>query len=444
MPDDAAAEAHDPYAAFRHPAFWVYLSSYVLAVFSSAMMSFAARFEVNELTRHSSQGAAYYLGLLGAVGAIPVIGLSLFAGHVADRFNRKHVLLLTQVVLTICPALFALLAWRGGLTVWTVYAIVLANGVALTFGRPARSALISTLVPRSVFSNAVTWNSSFAETSAILGPALAGPITAGAGLEVALAVAAACMGLCLAISLLLPSGRVDDDKPREQLNWHSLLAGFRFVFRTRLLFATMSLDLFAVLFGGATYLMPVFADRLGVGPSGLGWMQAAPGVGALSMALLQAHRPPFRRAGRAMLIAVAGFGIATIIFGLSQSLLLSLGMLVLMGAFDNVSVIVRHSLVQLLTPDPMRGRVSAVNQVFIGSSNEIGGFESGMTAKLFGSPVASVVVGGVAVIGIVGIIAARFPEVRRLGRLRDVAAAPDDPLAPMPTRDLTQLDSAPK
>ena len=442
----ATDTTHDPYAAFRHRAFWVYLSSYVLAVVSSAMLSFAAKYEVNELTRGSEQGPSYYLGLLGGIGAIPVIGLSLFAGHVADRFNRKYVLLATQVVLTICPAVFAYFAWRGTLTVWTVYAIILANGVALTFGRPARSALISRLVPRKSFSNAVTWNSSFAETSAIMGPAIAGPITAGAGLAPTLGIAAGCMGLCMLISCFLPSGKIEFEpgKPREELNWQSLIAGFRFVFRTRLLFATMSLDLFAVLFGGATYLMPVFADRLGVGATGLGWMQAAPGVGALSMALLQAHRPPFRRAGRAMLTAVTGFGLATIVFGLSQSFGLSLCMLVLMGAFDNVSVIVRHSLVQLLTPDPMRGRVSAVNQVFIGSSNEIGGFESGMTAKLFGSPVASVVFGGAAVIAIVATIASRFPEVRRLGRLHDVTAAPDDPLTPEPATETTQTDSAPK
>ena len=424
MPDHASHAPNDPYAAFRHRPFWIYLASYVLAVVSGAMLSFASRFEVNELTRDSIERPEFYLGLLALTGAIPVIGLSLFAGQLVDLIDRKRLLLVTQVILTICPAVFAVLAWRGLHSVWTVYAIVLANGVALTFARPARSAMISRIVPRGSLRNAITWQSSFAETSAIIGPAIAGTVTASSGLTFALAASSVCMLLCLLITFALPSGRIDlTDAPKNESPWRSLLAGFRFVLRTRLLFATMSLDLFAVLFGGATYLLPVFADRLGVGAQGLGYMQAAGGAGALSMALLQAHAPPFRRAGRAMLVAVAGFGVATIVFGLSKSFPLSLAMLFCMGAFDNISVIVRHSLVQLLTPDNMRGRVSAVNQIFIGSSNEIGGFESGMTAKLFGSPVASVVFGGAAVLGVVAYIAARFPEVRRLGRLQDVEEA---------------------
>jgi MFS family permease len=427
MSDHASPAPHDPYAAFRHRPFWIYLSSYVLAVISSAMLSFAAKFEVNELTRSSDRGPDYYLGLLGATGAIPIIFLSLFAGHVVDRFNRKAILLITQVVLSICPAVFAFLAWGGLHSVWTVYAIVLINGSTLAFARPARTALISSLVPRKDLSNAITWNSTFFETSAAIGPAFAGFTIAGAGLSIAMLICAAFMATCLLMSLALPNPATPSGEGRELLSWRSLMSGFRFVFNTRLLFAVMALDLFAVLFGGATYLMPRFADRLGVGAFGLGCMVAAPGVGAIAMALSQAHLPPFKRAGSAMLLAVITFGIATIAFGLSRSYYLSLAMLFVIGAADNVSVIVRHSLVQLLTPDSMRGRVSAVNQVFIGSSNEIGGFESGMTAKLFGSPVTSVVVGGAAVLAVVGVIAARFPEVRRLGRLHEVESAPPEP-----------------
>ena len=416
-------EAHDPYAAFRHRAFWIYIGGYVLAVVSSAMLAFAAKYEVNELTRSSLHGPDYYLGLLGAVGALPILFLSLFAGHVVDRFNRKHVLLLTQAVLTICPAVFALCAWRGLHSVWTIYAIVLVNGSMLAFARPARTALISALVPRDTLANAITWNSTFFETSAAIGPAFAGFTIAGGGLTQAMILCAAFMAVCLVMSFALPSPTISAADRRERMSWASLLSGFRFVFHTRLLFAVMSLDLFAVLFGGATYLLPRFADQLGVGAFGLGLMVAAPGVGAITMALSQAHLPPLRRAGWAMLLAVSLFGLATIVFGLSRSMWLSLPMLFIMGAADNISVIVRHSLVQLLTPDAMRGRVSAVNQVFIGSSNELGGFESGMAAKLFGSPTASVVVGGAAVMAVVAAIAARFPEVRRLGRLHDVDAA---------------------
>ena len=426
--DSPEPTEHDPYAAFRHAAFRIYVSSYALAVISSLMLSFAAKFEVNELTRSQPGGAARYLGLLGGVGAVPILGLSLFAGHAVDRFSRKHLLMLTQMILTICPALFALIVKLHLNNVWAVYGIVLANGTALAFARPARASLIGNLVPRADFGSAVTWNSSIFEMAGILAPAIAGLLVGAVSLTAALLVSSTCMAACTIISIALPNPTValpaaGGTRP----GWHSLLAGVRFVMHTRLLFAVMALDLFAVLLGGATYVMPIFADRLGVGARGLGWMMSAPAVGAITMALIQAHRKPFSRAGPTMMFAVVGFGLATIVFGLSHTLWVTLPALALLGACDNVSVIVRHSLVQLLTPDAMRGRVTAVNQVFIGASNELGGVESGVTAALFG-PVASVVAGGIGVIGVVIGIAIRYPEVRRLGRLADVEPGrlPDD------------------
>lgn len=420
----APPSKHDPFAALRYPNFWIYVSSYAIAVISSVMLSTCAKYEVNELTRTSARGAPFYLGLLAACGAVPVLSLSIFAGHVADRFSRKSVLILTQVILTAMPILFGILTQYGVHNVWVIYAIILTNAVALTFARPSRGALIVTLVPREHFSNAVTWNSSIFEISGAIAPAIAGYLIAGTQLANALFVSGFCMFACLVISLWLPNPRAASGK--EPLTIASLLAGVRFVFSTRLLFAAMSLDLFAVLFGGVTYLLPVFADRLGVGVKGLGWMLAATSFGAISMAFFQTLRPPYRRAGRALLIAVIGFGVATIVFGLSTSYWLCLAMLFVVGMCDNVSVVIRHSLVNLITPDKMRGRVGAVNQVFIGASNEIGGLESGMTAAAFG-PVASAVIGGVLTIATVLTIAWRFKEIRQLGALRDIQPAAPDP-----------------
>jgi MFS family permease len=228
---------------------------------------------------------------------------------------------------------------------------------------------------------------------------------------------------CFAFALPLPEPK-RAARTSEAPGFASLLAGVRFVWQTRLMLAAMTLDLFAVLLGGATYLLPIFSERLGHGSAGYGYLRAAPAVGAFSMAMIQAHMPPLKRAGRTLLLAVAGFGAATIVFGFSTSYWLSLFMLALTGAFDNVSVVVRHTLVQLLTPDSMRGRVSAVNQVFIGSSNELGGMESGLTAAWLG-PVTSVVGGGIGTILVVILVAMGWPQVRRLGKIREVESARD-------------------
>jgi MFS family permease len=402
---------HDPYEAFRHASFRLFAASYVLAVVGSQVLSATVQWDVYQQTKDPLS-----IGLVGLINALPIIMLALPAGHVADRFSRRQVLLVTQVPLAAAPlALCALNVWQSqGVPLWLTGLLLAINAVALTFARPARSSILPNLVPRAAYGNAFAWISSLFETAAWVGPALAGVLIVF-GVEWSYLMAGLCLMGCLAITLFLP--RDVPNPSAHEPGWRALSAGLRFVFDAPLLLAPMTLDLLAVLLGGATYLMPVFAERLGAGSIGYGWMRAAPAAGACLMAVVQAHRPPVERAGRTLLWAVATFGAATIVFGLSQHYWLSLAMLVLIGASDNISVVIRQTLVQSLTPDGMRGRVSAVNQVFIGASNELGGLESGVTAKLFG-PVISVVAGGAGTLLVVLAVAGKWPQLRRLGSLR--------------------------
>ena len=290
----------------------------------------------------------------------------------------------------------------------------------MTFFRPARNAILPALLPNEAFTNAVTWNSSMQEMASMIGPAVGGLLLA-ASLPASYGLAALFQLAFPLFAFRLQLNAIQTRRPAVTLN--SLAAGIHFVMDQPLLLSVMSLDLFAVLFGGAAYLLPWFADqRLHVGAMGFGWLRAAPAVGAVGMSLMIAHLPPFRRAGRVLLIAVAGYGVATIAFGFCTHMIPALLLWGMTGAFDNVSVVIRNSLVQLYTPDAMRGRVSAVNQVFIGASNEIGGLESGMTAHWFGA-IPSVVGGGVITIVVVLISACIFPSLRRLGRLDEIVPA---------------------
>jgi hypothetical protein len=297
-----------------------------------------------------------------------------------------------------------------------IYLLLFINGISRAFGWAARSALFPNLVPRAALSNAVMWNSSNFELTCVLGPALGGLAIAWINIPSVYAIDATC-GLIGFLSIL------PIHAPQEIAESHphpldDLSTGLRFVFENKIILATITLDLFAVLLGGALALLPIFADHiLHVGAVGLGWLRAAPSLGAVLMAFALAHRRPMQKAGNAMLLAVAGFGVATILFGLSTNYAFSFLALALTGACDNVSVVVRHTLVQLLTPDAMRGRVSAVNNIFIGSSNEIGAFESGVTAELFG-PILSVVGGGVGTILVVLATAWKWPQVRKIGALQ--------------------------
>jgi MFS family permease len=411
------AAAHDPYAALRFRDFrWLTVGQFAGSL-GQQMLSVAVGWELYERT-----ASALALGLVGLVQIVPVILLALPAGHVADRYDRRLLVLGTQLLLALCSLGLALISFAQG-PILLIYACLLGIGIARAFNSPASSTLLPQTVPPEQFTNAVTWNSSTWQLSAMLGPALG-------GLLIALSRSAALVYLCdVAACLLfvLALSRLHSQQPArstETLTTQSLLAGVRYLRQSKVLLAAITLDMFAVLLGGATTLLPVFAkDILQVGPSGLGWLRAAPSVGAVLTAISLAYLPPMRRAGRTLLWAVAGFGLATIVFGVSRSFLLSLLMLALLGALDNISVVIRSTLLLVYTPDALRGRISAVNSVFIGASNELGGFESGLAAALLG-PVAAVALGGVGTILVVIAVALIWPQMRRLGRLDVVEAEP--------------------
>jgi MFS family permease len=345
----------------------------------------------------------------------PMVLFTLPAGHIADNHDRKRIIVLMSFVIA-CASLGLTLISALGAHVFWIYFCLFVAGTARTFLWPASSAFLPQLVSRQEFSRAVTWSSGSFQLSSVAGPAAGGALIAlthHAAPVYAFNTAAALICLTL-ISFVR---RRPMAAARERMTARSLVVGFRFVFANPIILGTITLDMFAVLLGGATALLPVYAkDILAVGPIGLGFLQAALPMGSLVCALVLAHRPPLRKAGRAMLLAVAGFGLATIAFGCSHWFWFSLLTLFVCGAMDNVSVVVRHTLVQLLTPDAKRGRVSAVNSLFIGTSNELGGFESGLVAYLLG-PVVSVVSGGVGTILVVLAVALIWPGIRKYGRL---------------------------
>jgi MFS family permease len=347
-----------------------------------------------------------------------MVAFSFMAGHVTDSFNRKRVLL-TALGGNAAAALVLAFnsAAQGSLVV--LYCCLFALGTARAFTMPARNAFLPRIVPLQIFSNAASWNSSMFEIATMTGPAVGGVLIGlfrSAMLNYAIAATGALTFLILASRI--PYGHEPQERP--SLTLHSLSAGFRYVWHKKIIFSAILLDMFGVLLGGATALMPIYAkDILHVGPRGLGWLMAAPSVGAVSMALIQAHRGPAVKAGRTLLFAVAGFGVATVVFGISTNFWLSISMLSLLGACDNISVVIRNTLVQLLTPDEMRGRVSALNALFIGTSNELGAFESGVVAGFLG-PVISVVAGGIGTLIVVAAVAAAFPQLRNFGRLDPV------------------------
>jgi MFS family permease len=406
------AGPHDPYAALRYADYRRLLAGTTLSSIGRQCLTVAVGWELYKRT-----DSAAALGYVGLVQFLPVIVLTLPAGHAADRLDRKR-LVATAQALTGCAALglAALSLFQGPIVL--IYLCLLLTGIAQAISMPARWALISQVVPPAALANAVTWNSSVLQISFVLGPALGGLAIADENAAGAYFLAAG--GTLLAAVLMLGIRPHASERPREPMSLQSLLAGLAFVRRSKLILATITLDLFAVLFGGATALLPIFArDILQVGPVGLGWLSAAPSLGAIVMGVILAHGVQLRRAGWTLLWAVAGFGVATVIFGLSENFWLSFAMLALTGALDNISVVVRGTLVQVLAPDSMRGRISAVNALFISSSNQLGAFESGITAYWF-TPVWSVVGGGIATVLVVGIVALVWPEVLRLGALHEV------------------------
>jgi MFS family permease len=360
-------------------------------------------------------GDAWALGLVGLVELAPALFLMVAAGNVADRYPRRNVAIFAYVLLATAAIGLATVSWVGGPT-WVIYAWIAVVGTARAFASPSVNTILPQLLSPLEFANANAWLASTHQLASIVGPAIGGLLIAATG-EATTSFAAAAAGQTTFIVLLARMPKVLPPPVEHHRSARDVFAGFRFVRANPLFLSAITLDLFAVLFGGAVALLPIFAkDILQVGPAGLGWLRAAPGVGALVMALVTTRMPPWKRPGVAMLWTVAGFGLAMIVFGLSRSFALSLACLFLSGVFDNISVVIRLTLEQTITPDHLRGRVSAINYVFIGFSNEFGAFESGVTAALMG-PTLSVVGGGIATLAVVLVVRAVWPELARIGPL---------------------------
>jgi len=406
-------------AAFEHRDFRLAMLAKALSVTGGQMQTVAVGWHVYEVTRRPLD-----LGLVGLAQFLPAAALSLVAGHAADRFEKRTILLgyhLGMIAASI--ALFAI-ARSGTPSIVPIYGVAILLGVLRTFAGPANQSLLPHLVPTEAFPSAVGWSSSTWQIAAIVGPALGGGIFALGGTELVYASSGALsLAAFFAIAALQTRvGRLE----RAAMSWSTVLAGVRFVFREKIVLGSISLDLFAVLFGGAVALLPIYArDILHVGPTGLGLLRSAPAVGAAVVAIALAYRPLKKNLGPILFASVGVFGVATIAFGLSRNFFLSLLALFIVGASDMISVVIRQLLVQLATPPAMRGRVSAVNLVFVGASNELGEFESGATAAWLGV-VPAVVVGGVATCTVVALWSLLFPGLRSLDRVpapaRDVPA----------------------
>jgi MFS family permease len=414
----------DPYAAWRVRDFQLYSASWFLLVFAKQVETVAVGIHVYYRTEN-----ALYLGLVGLVQALPIILLAIVGGQLADRFNRRYVILCTYSLSVLSAAgltVTAFLEWP----IWWMYLFLGLGAIGYALGGASRSSILPQLVSAEIFSNAITWNSSIFHIASMTGPALGGLMVDWDKRTVA---AFACVMILRMFSLLGIAfvRNKPQSEPMETMSLENVLAGIRFVWNAKLILATITLDLFAVLLGGFTYLLPVFVkDILKISESWVGYLRATEAVGAVFVALVIAHAPPMKRAGATMLWAVTGFGAATIVFGFSQWYLLSMLMMFFIGALDNISVVVRHTLVQMLTPDSMRGRVSAVNNIFIVASNDIGGVESGLTAWLFGA-VISVVGGGIGTILVVIASALIWPQILTIGSLQDVHPASE----PFPIAD---------
>ncbi len=404
-------------AAFRSAPFRRYQAVRLLGILGLQMQAVAVGWQVYDLTRRPLD-----LGFVGLVQFVPAMLLWPVTGAVVDRVDRRVVVFCTLLGYALTAGLLATWATVGVTTPLPIYATLVVLAVCRSFAAPAQQALLPQLVPKEDFPNAVTWSSSLFQFGAVAGPALGGAVYAVTGS--ARGVYFVAIALVLSAAALLTTVRPRETAlSREKPSWAQLFAGVRFVRERPVILGAISLDLFAVLLGGAVALLPVYArDILAVGPAGLGILRAAPAVGAAAMAVFLSFRPLGGRAGHKMLAAVAVFGLATIVFGLSSSFWLSVAALVVVGASDEMSVVVRQTIVQIATPDAMRGRVSAVNFLFIGISNEIGELESGVAAHWLGARRA-VVLGGCGTLLVVALAAWLAPSLRRVNRLEDVEAA---------------------
>ena len=428
-PNQAPVAEHDPYAALRYRGdFRLLEAGRFITTFGSEMLTFAIGWELWIRTN-----SALALGMVGLVQVVPILLLSLPAGHVADQYNRRRIVMITEIGLASSALGLAALSFFQG-PLWLVYMCLLGIGLARAFNDPASSTLLPETIPPELFSRAASWNSSVWQFGSITGPAIGGVIVAIWNRVDVIYVFDAIAALTFAVLVSQIHGRVLP-LARKSATLDSLKEGIRFMRETKVILAAITLDMFAVLFGGAVALLPIYAtDILHVGAQGLGIMRAAPSIGAIIMAFIIAHLPPMKNAGRTLLLAVTGFGIATIAFGLSTTFWLSVSMLVLLGGLDNISVVIRATLMLTYAPNEMRGRVSSVNNIFIATSNEMGAFESGLTAALFG-PVLSVVGGGIGTILVVLSVARIWPEMRRLKTLDAPESIPEIPLADIPSSE---------
>jgi|SRR5579883_792322 MFS family permease len=403
-------------AAFQFSGFRLYQIARFCIVFCTEMQSVAVGWQVYDITHRPLD-----LGLTGLAQFLPGVVLFLLAGHVADRFNRKHLLTLCYAGFALSSAMLLAVAlqfkyFHGAPSVTPIFIVLGLVGAVRSFSMPASRALLPQLVPEEQFQSAVAWNSSIFQFATILGPAMGGLLYAFFRGPVAVYATALLAGTIAALTTL----RIElqsPPRPRERFSLKTVFAGFHYIWSHKLVLGSISLDLFAVLLGGAVALLPVYAKEiLATGPWGLGLLRSAPGIGAATMAILIAYKPIRRRAGATMLWCVAGFGVFTMVFGFSRSIVLSMSSLVFVGAADMVSVVVRGVLIQVETPDEMRGRVNAVDMVFIGASNELGEFESGLAAQYLGA-VPAVVLGGLGAVIITILWAWMFPELRRADSL---------------------------
>lgn len=388
------------------------MSARFLTTAAGEMQAVAVGWQIYSLTHRPMD-----LGLVGLAQFLPGVLLFLIAGQTADRFPRERILQCCFGAFAVVSATLVALSWRGLHQVWPIYAVLVLQGVVRAFTTPAAQALIPLTVPEEHFPNAVAWASSAFQGAMVLGPSIGGALYGifGSPVPVYMTSSASCL-----IGMALIS-RVRIGHVKLEAAQTHILEGLRYLWRSKLTLGAVTLDLFAVLLGGAVALLPVYArDILKVGALGLGILRGAPSAGAVTMAIVLAHWPLRRRAGAVLLWCVGGFGAFTVVFALSRNVVLSLVSLVLVGACDMVSVILRHTLVQISTPNAMRGRVSAVNMVFIGASNEVGQFESGLTAQWFGT-VEAAVFGGIGTIVVVALWAWLFPDLRRVNELQPKA-----------------------
>ena len=403
--------AHDPYASLRNTNFRRLIASYFAATLAREAQIVVVGWQAFEITHDPLT-----LGLVGLAEALPLIAASLYAGHVADRAARRTIAMAGTFAMLLSAIALLLFTTTGLIAqgrIWPIYLVIFASGIARSFTRPAVTALSAEVIERDLYANAVAWRASTWQLAAVIGPATGGLIYGFGGAKMAYIVVSVLMFLSLVAVWLITHRTKPANVQNEMPIGESVRLGLRFLWHQPVILGAMSLDLFSVLFGGATALLPIFAKLLHAGPQGLGILRAAPAAGSLITGMIVAHRPPMKHAGTALFVSVAIFGVTMILFAISRSFVFSFAMLLVSGMADNVSVIIRSTLIQTMTPDHLLGRVSAVNQIFIGSSNEIGAFESGVAARIMGV-VPSVIFGGTMTLIVVAVTMVLAPGLRKM------------------------------